>query len=121
MIAVKARDVKGYVAQEPYRRTLKCLISPRLQDVRHVAVGMVLLPPGSRSTPHPHRAEEETWYVVSGTGRITIGEETAALEPDMLVVAPPGETHFIVNDGNETLKMLWIFTPPGPEAEHIRE
>jgi len=121
MIMVNANDVEGYEAGEPYRRRLKCLISPALQDVKHVGIGMVVLPPGSKSTPHPHESEEETWYVVSGRGKITIGEETAAIKPDTVVVAPPGKTHAIDNDGDEPLKMLWIFTPPGPEAAHIRE
>jgi mannose-6-phosphate isomerase-like protein (cupin superfamily) len=120
MIIVKADDVEGYVAEAPFRRRLKCLISPKLQGVKHVGLGMVVLPPESKSTPHPHTTEEETWYVVSGRGKITIGEETAAIEPDTVVVAPPGQTHSIENDGDEPLKMVWIFTPPGPEEEHIR-
>jgi mannose-6-phosphate isomerase-like protein (cupin superfamily) len=120
MIAVRVQDVKGYTVAEPYRRILKCLLSPRLQEINHVGIGMVILPPGSQSTPHKHEKEEETWYVVSGRGKITVGEETEAIESDMLIVAPPGKEHYIVNGSDEPLKMLWIFTPPGPEEEHIR-
>lgn len=120
MIAVKAWEVPGYVVDKPFERVLKCLISPKLQDVRHVGIGMVILPPGNQSTPHSHEVEEETWFVVSGRGKLTIGDETVEIEPEMLITATPGKKHFITNTGDESLKMLWIFTPAGPEEEHIR-
>jgi len=120
MIAVKSWEVTGYTAARPFERTLKCLLSPKLHPVNNIAIGMVILPPGARSNPHVHEHEEETWFVVSGRGEVMVGGEKVAVEPEMLIVAPPGKMHQVLNPGREPLKMLWIFTPPGPEEEHIR-
>lgn len=120
MIAVKSWEVKGYTADQPFHRTLKCLLSPKLQPIHNLGVGMVILPPGVKSNPHSHVREEETWYIISGRGEIVVGDERVAVEPEMLVVAPPGKTHQVVNTGDESLKALWVFAPAGPEEEHIR-
>lgn len=120
MIVVKTWESKGFVADKPFERVIKCLISPKLQDINNIGVGMVILPPGNKTTSHSHEKEEETWYVISGRGEITVGDETVDIEPEMLVVAPSGKVHSIHNNSDESLKMLWIFTPPGIEEEYIR-
>jgi mannose-6-phosphate isomerase-like protein (cupin superfamily) len=120
MIVVHAQDVKGWVSPPPHQRTLKVLLSPSLQDVAQgVGMGMVILPPGLTSPPHLHETEQEVWYVVSGTGRIRVGREEAEVGPDTIVVSPPGVEHQVINDGLETLKAIWLFTPAGPEVSYL--
>ena len=80
---------------------------------------MVILPPGFTSSPHVHAAEQEVWYVISGSGRVRIGDEEAELRPDTIVVAPPGVEHQLINDGTEDLKAIWLFTPAGPEMNYM--
>ena len=82
-------------------------------------MGMVILPPGQTSSAHSHQAEQEVWYVISGQGSVRIGADQVAIRPDTVVVAPPGVSHQLVNDGDEDLKAIWIFTPAGPEADYL--
>jgi mannose-6-phosphate isomerase-like protein (cupin superfamily) len=96
------------------------LLSPALQDVSDkLSIGMVILPPGASGDPHTHEDCQETWYVISGKGKLRIGDEEIMLVPDTLVVAPQGVEHQIFGDSQETLKALFIFSPAGPEEEHL--
>jgi mannose-6-phosphate isomerase-like protein (cupin superfamily) len=121
MIVVRAEEVEGCVPEPPYARTLKVLLSPKLQqEVKGLSVGLALYLPGQSSEPHAHQAEQEVFYVLSGVGEIKIDDETARLEPHVSVVCPPQCEHQLINTGTEVLKVLWIFTPPGPEEQYIR-
>ena len=106
----------------PHQRKLKVLLSPALQDVpNNVSIGMVVLPPGSSGDPHIHEGSQETWYVVSGKGKLRIGSEEIELVPDTVVVAPQGIEHQIFGDIQETLKAIFIFSPAGPEEELLHK
>jgi len=120
MIVVRAEEVKSYVPKPPYTRTLKVLLSPKLQQgVKGLSMGLAIYLPGQSSEPHSHQAEQEVFYVLSGVGEIRIGDETTRLEPYMSVVCPSQCEHQLINTGTEVLKVLWIFTPAGPEERYI--
>ena len=115
-----ADDVMPFWSSPPNRRALKVLLSPKIHPTSsNIGIGLVTIPPGGTGNSHSHDVEQETWYVVSGKGKLIIGEETVQVTPDMVVVAPSGVVHQILNDGEEELKALFIFTPAGPEEEFI--
>jgi mannose-6-phosphate isomerase-like protein (cupin superfamily) len=116
MIVVKSSQAKGYMMPEPHERELKVLISPSLQEgVEGLAVGMTILPPGKSSSFHSHDAECETWIIVSGKGEVLVGEEREPVGPESVVFLPRNIKHQVINTGQETLRMFWIYTPPGAE------
>ncbi len=55
---------------------------------------------------HHHRAEH--WIIVSGTARITRGEETFLLSENQSTYIPIGATHRIENPGKVTLHMIEV-------------
>jgi mannose-1-phosphate guanylyltransferase / mannose-6-phosphate isomerase len=55
---------------------------------------------------HHHRAEH--WIVVSGTARITRGEENFLLEENQSTYIPIGTKHRIENPGKITLHMIEV-------------
>jgi mannose-6-phosphate isomerase-like protein (cupin superfamily) len=116
MIIIHADQVKPWWSPPPHHRELKVLLSPVLQDVSNdLAIGMVTLPPGESGDPHTHHDSQECWYVISGKGKLKVGDEVAELVPDSVIVAPRGVEHQILNDGEEPLKALFFFSPAGPE------
>ena len=122
MVVVRASEVKPYVSPLPHKRELRVLLSPRIHHTSNLlGMGMVTIQPGESGNPHNHEKEQETWFVISGEGKLVIGKEEVHLEPDMLVVAPAGIPHQIFNDGSNVLKALFIFTPAGPEEPHFLE
>jgi mannose-6-phosphate isomerase-like protein (cupin superfamily) len=50
-----------------------------------------------------------------------VGEDEIPIEKDVAIYIPPKERHQLVNTGDETLKVLWIFSPPGPERDFIEK
>ena len=116
MVVVRANEVKSYWSPPPHHRELKVLLSPKIHGTsKLIGMGLVTVPSGESGNPHHHQNEQETWYIISGNGKLKIGKEEIKLEPDMVVVAPAGVEHQILNTGDEILKALFIFNPAGPE------
>lgn len=115
MIVTHEKDAVVWESPEPCRRTLKVLLSPALQpQLQELALGFSILPPGGRSDEHAH-VEGEAFFVISGSGRIKTPGEEAPLIPGAALWSPAGEAHQLINDGEETLKILWVLCPPGRE------
>ncbi|MDQ1333850.1 MAG: putative monooxygenase [Thermodesulfobacteriota bacterium] len=122
MIHTTSSQAKTYTAPQPHERELKVLISPSLQQgVEGLAVGMTILPAGNSSSSHSHEAECETWIVVSGAGEVLVGEERESVGPESVIFIPRNVKHQIINTGPETLRMFWIYTPPGGEKSVLEE
>jgi pimeloyl-ACP methyl ester carboxylesterase/quercetin dioxygenase-like cupin family protein len=60
---------------------------------------------------HRHAQHDEGFYVVSGTARFTVGEESHDAGPGTLVMVPPGAPHTFANPGDEPAVLLNTFTP----------
>src|SRR5690348_8112196 len=102
MIRLNANDVKPYVANDPGRvppeLTMKVLLSPVMQQgVGNLGLGMTIYPPYTKNVPHTHHSSHEVWFVVSGRGEMISGTDRLPLEPDTVIVAPPGVEHYITN------------------------
>lgn len=121
MIVSKAKEVSGYITNGPCERTLKVLISPELQNVKNIAVGMTIIAPGDRTSYHVHLKEEETWYIVEGQGLLLVDGQELEVEKDTIIVILPSEYHQITNIGQAEMKILWIYTPPGEEQKVIKK
>ena len=99
---------------------LKWMSAPNVTGAEKFSAGVVLLAPGEGHASHCHPGCEEILYVISGYGKQTVLEEERDLKPGMLVFIPEGAEHSTINTGWETLKLLAIYDPPGPEIE-LRE
>ena len=118
MIVARSENARSFMMPEPHERELKVLLSPSLQnDVEGLAVGMTILAPGKSSSFHSHDVECETWIIVSGEGEVRVGEERESVGPESVVFLPRNINHQIINTGRDTLRMFWIYTPPGGEKE----
>jgi uncharacterized cupin superfamily protein len=73
-----------------------------------------VVPPGKRSCPfHSHRAEEEMFFIVRGTGTLRYGSETRKIRAGDVICCPtggPDTAHQIVNDSDAPLAYLSIST-----------
>jgi mannose-6-phosphate isomerase-like protein (cupin superfamily) len=120
VVIIYGDQVAGWVNPPPHERTLKVLLSPDIQPISPgLGMGMVILPPGRSSSSHSHETEQEVWYVVSGRGRVRVGDEEAEIHADTVIVAPPGTNHQLINEGEDSLKAIWLFVPAGPEVTYL--
>jgi mannose-6-phosphate isomerase-like protein (cupin superfamily) len=72
------------------------------------------LPPRSANTLHRHPKMEEFYFVVEGTGRMRIGDETITIPKHGGVLVGPELVRQVFNDTNE--EVLWLIVG-APEKE----
>lgn len=65
------------------------------------------LPPRSANTLHKHVLAEEFYFVLEGTGRIRVGEETLTVPRYGGVLVGPSALRQVFND-SETEETLWL-------------
>lgn len=98
--------------------SLKWLSEPKVTDTDRFTFGAVLLQPGRGHERHNHPGVEEILYCVSGEGMQMVdidGEERRLFTPGMLIHIPPDVYHETINTGWEPMKIIAIYSPPGPE------
>lgn len=69
------------------------------------------VPPGGATHRHRHRESEELYFILSGQGRMTLGEEEFPVAPGDTILIPPGAPHALVNPGAEPLRLLCACSP----------
>jgi mannose-6-phosphate isomerase-like protein (cupin superfamily) len=67
---------------------------------------MFPLQPSLSYEPHEHEDHEEIYFIISGTGKIKIGNEEARFRDGDIIYIPEKTTHSIANDGEEMVNFL---------------
>jgi mannose-6-phosphate isomerase-like protein (cupin superfamily) len=76
--------------------------------------GVILMMPGQTLGGHYHREVEETFYVVEGSGEFTVNDQTFRATVGDVIRMEPKDTHDILNNTQEPLKMVFIKCPFDP-------
>jgi len=88
-------------------------IGPKL-GAKHLGYSYDVIPPGKRGCPfHSHRAEEEMFFIVRGTGLLRYGKETRKIRAGDFICCPtggPDTAHQIVNDSDAELAYISVST-----------
>ncbi len=71
----------------------------------------IVIAPGKASTLHYHKASEETYYLLRGTGEIVVNGQAHTLRPGQACLIEIGETHQIFNPGESDLEFLAVCAP----------
>lgn len=101
-------------------RVVAVLASPELGNAQHLAAGFSALGPGVSTPTHSHVAEEIA-VVVSGSGRIVLGETTLPVREGDVIVTPSAMPHRTEADPDHSLRILWFYAPAGSEARWLAE
>lgn len=73
------------------------------------------LPPKSASTLHKHIRQEEFYFVLEGTGRMRVGEETLTVPRYGSVLVGPEQLRQVFNDTDA--EVLWLIVGAPEELE----
>jgi mannose-6-phosphate isomerase-like protein (cupin superfamily) len=104
MIIVK-RDRAGII-NTAHGSEIRPLIDRTTSGITQCSLAEEMLPPGCAVTPHHHREMEEIYYIVSGSGLMTVGDETREVEAGDAVYVPRGHRHTLENTGNQPITLL---------------
>lgn len=85
------------------------------------ALGLIeaTCPPGGGPAPHVHRNSDETFYLTSGELEFLQGDRVVTAGAGDVVFCPRGITHRFYNPGIQPARMVFIYTPGGPEGLFI--
>lgn len=85
-----------------------------LVDTANLFCDAYCLEPGQEQAGHRHAVGDKLYFVLSGTGRIRVGDEERDVGPGDLACAPAGEEHSVRNAGPGRLALLVMMAPkPG--------
>jgi mannose-6-phosphate isomerase-like protein (cupin superfamily) len=71
------------------------------------AIHYAELSPEASIGEHPHQHDSEEYYLIlSGSGRLRLGDETLDVAAGDLIRNDPGQTHGLVNTGPEPLRFF---------------
>ncbi len=87
------------------------LLAHRNSCIRNQSLAEARLQVGAATEPHRHAATEEVYYVLEGTGRMEVGEESRLVGPGDAIAIPPGSRHQITNVGDCVLTFLCCCAP----------
>ena len=69
--------------------------------------------PGQEQATHTHTGSDKIYYVLEGRGTFHIDGESRDLQEQMIVMAPSGVEHGVVNTSNARLVLL-VYMAPKP-------
>ena len=95
------------------------LAGPAWTQARNQSLAEATVPPGGSTAEHLHRESEEIYYFTAGSGRMKLGDETAAVRAGDCVVIPPGTPHKLWADDGEPLVLLCCCAPPYSDADTV--
>jgi quercetin dioxygenase-like cupin family protein len=84
-----------------------------------VYMGVFELAPGAMYPGHKHPSPE-LYYVMSGTARWSVGDETFAARAGTAIYHPPEAIHRMTNDGDEVLRAVYFWWAPGGDRAALK-
>lgn len=79
------------------------------------------MPGGTSGEPHTHERARQFFYVLAGTGTMTLGQREVQVPAESGIEVPPRTRHHMRNDGEEDLEMIVVTTPRASGTPHVRE
>lgn len=119
MIIVNRERAK--VIKTAHGSEIRPLIDRTSSGITQCSLAEEVLPPGHAVTPHHHQQLEEIYYIVTGSGMMTVGSEQQEVGPGDAIYIPRGHSHTLENTGNEPIRLLVACGPAFFYEDEIRD
>lgn len=84
----------------------------------HLGARLWRMPPRSANTLHKHIRSEEFYFVLEGTGKLRVGDETLTVPRYGGVLVGPEQLRQVFNDSDE--EVLWLIIGGPEELEFVQ-
>lgn len=116
MIVVNRR--RAAVINTPHGSEIRPLIDRTTSRVERCSLAEEILPPGASVARHHHVTTEEVYYILGGSGLMTVGAESRAVGAGDAVFIPRGHAHTLTNTGQTPLTLLLVCGPAYSYDDH---
>ena len=108
------RNVKDKAVMETTYRAHGGAIAQMILDRRNLKeigfLAIARLDPGKEIEAHVDPMEE-IYFIVHGIGEMTVGDETLPVKPGDAIWIPTGDSHALLNTGEEQCVVLVVASP----------
>src|SRR5687768_1820955 len=95
------------------------LLAHRNSCIKNQSLAEARVAPGMSTAPHYHPRTEEIYYILEGTGRMTIDGQTRDVGRGDAIAIPPGAVHTITATGKDQLKFLCCCAPSYEHSDTV--
>jgi mannose-6-phosphate isomerase-like protein (cupin superfamily) len=99
------------VIETQHGSEIRPLIDRTTSEITQCSLAEETLLPGQSVCAHRHNQLEEIYYILSGRGRMSVGDEQSEVGPGDAVYIPRGHRHTLENTGTEPMKLLLVCGP----------
>ncbi len=96
----------------PHGEVIRELLGQAAGGGQQHSLAHITLPAGAASLKHYHPQAEESYFILSGQGRLMMEDQQRSLSPGDAVVIPVNAVHQIFNDTDDDLIFLAVCAPP---------
>ncbi len=119
MIIHNRKDSK--ILNTPQGSEIRPLIDRTTSDIAQCSLAEEILPPGKTVPRHHHEVLEEIYYILSGSGVMTVSEESREVGSGDAIFIPKNQVHSLTNTGAEDMKLLLVCGPAFYFEDHRTE
>ena len=109
---------RAAIINTPHGSEIRPLIDRTTSNIELCSLAEEVLPAGASVGRHHHLKTEEIYYILSGTGRMTVGDESSMVEAGDAIFIPRGLTHTLENTGAEPIHLLLVCGPAYTVGDH---
>lgn len=115
--------VQNIEAQKPFTTKdtsiIRSILDRSNAPVQNQSLAEASLPAGACTERHYHRASEEIYFILSGSGEMTVGDEIRSIGGGDAVLIPPGAWHTLRAD--TPMRFLCCCAPPYSHEDTFME
>jgi mannose-6-phosphate isomerase-like protein (cupin superfamily) len=109
---------RAAIINTPHGSEIRPLIDRTTSNIERCSLAEEVLPVGARVGRHHHLETEEIYYILEGTGRMTVGSEVRMVETGDAVFIPRNQTHTLENTGQAPMTILLVCGPAYNVEDH---
>lgn len=109
---------RAAVIKTPHGSEIRPLIDRTTSSIERCSLAEEVLPIGARVGRHHHVLTEEVYYILQGSGRMTVGTEVREVGAGDAVFIPRGHTHTLENTGQTSMTILLVCGPAYSYEDH---
>ena len=112
---------RAAIINTPHGSEIRPLVDRTTSNIERCSLAEEVLPVGSCVGRHHHLETEEIYYILQGSGEMTVGDEVRAVEAGDAIFIPRGQTHTLSNTGQTPMTLLLVCGPAySYEDHHVR-
>lgn len=112
---------RASIINTPHGSEIRPLVDRTTSSIERCSLAEETLPAGASVGRHHHLETEEIYYILQGSGQMTVGDEVRTVGAGDAIFIPRGHTHTLENTGPAPMTILLVCGPAYSYEDHHTE